>query len=127
MVWYSKNRYYTNNSIKGSDGNIYGSKFEAGYGNELELRKKAGDIKDYQTQVNMPLKVNGYSLGVYIADFIITHNDGSKEVVETKGFATPVFRLKWKIVEALYSDEYKLTVEFMGKGKLRHAKKEIQF
>lgn len=114
-MYTQKNRYYSSKSIKGADGKIYDSKFEGGYGDELYYRKLAKDIKDYQTQVPLDLIVNGYKIGKYIADFIITHNDGSKEIVETKGFSTDVFKLKWKLVEALYSDKYTLTL-LMQKG-----------
>ena len=132
MTWYKKTYYNSAKSIVGNDGKIYGSKFEGGYANELVLRKRAGDIKDYQTQVNLPLIIvnslgEKYNVGTYIADFIITHNDGSKEIVETKGFATGVFKQKWKIVEALYSPDYRITCVFMGKGKLRPAKKVIEY
>lgn len=127
MTWYKRTSYYTTKSVKGKDGKIYDSRFEASQGNELELRKKAKDIKDYQTQVNFPLIVNGYNVGTYVADFLIIHNDGSKEILEAKGFATPVFRLKWKLVEALYSDTHTITCVFQGKGKLRKPKKVIEF
>jgi Protein of unknown function (DUF1064) len=126
-MYTQQNRYYTTKSVKGKDGKIYDSKFEAGYGEELRLRKLGKDIKDYSTQVNFPLIVNGYHVGVYIADFLILHNNGDEEIVETKGFPTPVFRLKWRLVEALYSDKYKVSLIMQGKGKLRHAKKIIEY
>jgi hypothetical protein len=125
---YTQKTYYnTAKKTKGVDGKTYDSKFEAGVGQELELRKRGKDIKDYSTQVNFPLNVNGYNLGTYIADFVIHHNNGSEEILEAKGFSTPVFRLKWKLVEALYSEDYKITCVFMGKGKLRPPKKIIEY
>lgn len=127
MVWTQRNSYYTAKTVKGRDGKIHDSKFEAGYGEELRLLKRAKQIKDYQTQVNFPLVVKGYKLGVYIADFVVHHLDGSQEIVETKGWATPVFRLKWKIVEALYSEDYKITCIMQGKGRLRKPTKIIEF
>lgn len=96
----------------------YDSKFEAGYAQELELRKKAGDIKDFEEQKTLELIVNGYVVCTYRIDFIIIHNDGLKEYVETKGFATPVWKLKWKLFEACYSDlpdTDKCTVIYQGK------------
>ena len=127
MAWIQKNRYYTTKSVKGSDGKIYDSKFEAGYGEELRLLKRAGKIKDYQTQINFPLIVGKYNVGTYIADFLVEHNNGDMEIVETKGFATPLFRLKWKLVEAIYEKDYKITCIMMGKGKLRKPKRVIEF
>lgn len=88
----------------------YDSKFEASYAQELDLRKKAKDIKDWEAQVNLSLEVNGYKVCDYRIDFIVYHNDGTTEYVETKGFATPVWRLKWKLFEALYSDKPDVTL-----------------
>jgi len=39
-------------------------------------------------------------------DFVVTHNDGSLEYVEVKGFQTEVWRLKWKIFEAIFNKEH---------------------
>jgi len=36
-------------------------------------------------------------------DFEITHNDGSLELLEVKGYETDVWRLKWKLLHALYA------------------------
>jgi hypothetical protein len=94
------------------------SKFEAGKAQELELLKKAKEIKDFREQVKIPLIVNGYNIANYYFDFEIEHNDGSIEYIETKGYATDVWKLKWKLFEALYGDkpDVKLTVEYQGKG-----------
>lgn len=127
MTWYKKNYYNTAQRTKGTDGTYYMSKFEAGYGNELDLRLKAKDIADYETQVSFPLIVNGYKVATYIADFVVYHNNGAKEIVETKGYATDIFKLKWKLTEALYGEEYTLTLIHMGKGNLRPPKKVIEF
>lgn len=126
MAW-TQRKAWTTAKKTFFNGKVYDSKFESGQAQELELRKRSGDITDYATQVNFPLVVNGYKLGVYIADFVIYHKDGSKEILEAKGFATPVFRLKWKLVEALYSDTYTITCVMMGRGRLRAPKKVIEF
>lgn len=83
----------------------YDSGFEAGYAAELDLRVKAKDIKSWERQVKIPLDVNGYHIANYYIDFIIHHLDGITEYVETKGYATDVWRMKWKIFEALYGDK----------------------
>jgi hypothetical protein len=105
------------------NGYIYDSKFEAGYAQELALRKKAGDIIDYEKQVTLPLIVNGYQVCTYRIDFIVYH-DGLTEYVEVKGWASPIWRLKWKLFEALYSKPgYKLTIIQQGRFKPPRAKK----
>ena len=105
-------KYYNVKKFNGRD-----SKFENGKAQELELRKKAKDIKDFQEQVKIPLVVNGYHICNYFIDFVIEHNDGTLEYCETKGYATDVWKLKWKIFEALYDKPGNiLTIEFQGKS-----------
>lgn len=112
-MYTQKYSYYRTNKIGRHD-----SKFEAGKAQELELRKKGGDIKDFQEQVVIPLNVNGFTVCTYKIDFVIEHNDGSLEYLETKGYATDVWKLKWKLFEALYSSDPNviLTVEYQGKN-----------
>lgn len=86
------------------NGVSYHSKKEAGYASELELRKKAGDIKDWSRQKVMPLDVGRFHICNYVIDFVIEHNDESIEYVEVKGFETALWRLKWKLFEATYGD-----------------------
>ena len=124
-MYYQKNNYYTN-AIK-QDG--YDSKFEAGFAQELEIRKRAGEIKSWEKQKVLDLIVNNYIVCTYKIDFIIYHNDGTIEYTETKGYATPIWRLKWKLFEACYSDlpNVKLTVIYQGKGRVPKAKRNKFF
>ena len=111
------------------NGNQYDSKFEASYAQELDLRKKAGEITGYDTQVNLELKVNGYVVCDYRIDFIVYYPEsagGIIEYVETKGYATPTWRLKWKLFEALYTDlpnTRLLVVKQKNNWKMRKLKK----
>ncbi len=82
------------------------SKFERGVGEDLELRKLAGEIVDIKRQVAIRLEVNGYLVATYKIDFIVEHNDGHLELIEAKGFATADWKLKWKLLEALHQDIY---------------------
>ena len=84
------------------EGISYHSKKEAGYAAELDLRKKASDIKGWERQIKISLDVNGYHICNYYVDFLITHMDGQKEFVEVKGFETPEWQLKWRLFEALH-------------------------
>ena len=104
MVYLEKKRWSTSKK-QTYDGYLYDSKFEAGYAQELDLRVKAKDIKSWEKQKKLELVVNNYVVCTYKIDFIITHNDDSLEYVETKGYATPIWRLKWKLFEALYGDK----------------------
>lgn len=112
MTFYQKTSYYKTKKQGG-----YDSKFEAGKGQALELLKKAGEIKDFKTQEVLELVVNNYLVCTYKIDFTVFHNDGTTEYVETKGYATDTWKLKWKLFEALYSEKpgVRLTLEFQGK------------
>lgn len=98
---------WTNAKKNNYNGYIYDSKFEASYAKELDLRVKAKDIKNYDRQVTLELIVNGYIVCRYRIDFIVYHNDGIIEYVECKGWPTEVWKIKWKLFEALYSDKPK--------------------
>lgn len=86
-------------------GVSYHSTAEANYAQELELRKRAGEIKDWKRQVKIPLDVNGFHIANYFIDFLVTHKDDSEEYIEVKGMETPEWQLKWKLTEAIFSKE----------------------
>ena len=100
------------------NGQRYDSKFEAGHAQELDLLLRAKEIKGYDRQVNIDLIVNGYLVCQYRIDFIVYHNDGTTEFQECKGLASEVWKLKWKLFEALYSEKpgVKLTIIYQGKN-----------
>lgn len=86
-------------------GIVYDSKREARYAQELYLRMKAGEIIKIENQVSFPVVVAGKKICTYIADFRIHYRQGRMEVIDVKGMKTPVYRLKKKLVEALYGIE----------------------
>lgn len=112
-MYSAKYKYYSTKKYNGFD-----SKFEGGKAAELDLLKKAGEIVDYKTQVKIPLIVNNYIICNYYMDFVVEHNDGTIEYIECKGYSTEIWKMKWKMFEALYSDKpnVKLTVEYQGKS-----------
>lgn len=93
------------NAIKTEiDGYIFASRREANYYSELSLREKAGEISDLELQPQYPCVVNGKLVCKYVADF--RYYDIKNEyvvIVDVKGFKTPVYRLKKKLVEAIYN------------------------
>lgn len=82
------------------DGIRYDSHLEARIASELDLRMKAGELKDIERQVTVDLYAHGEHICKYRVDFKITHADGMVEWIEVKGFETPEWRLKWKLFEA---------------------------
>lgn len=82
------------------NGSIYDSKFEAGVAEYADTLVAAGEIKEVQRQVRIPLEAYGVKIFTYIIDFVFIHNDGHKEYVEAKGYETDIWKAKWKMLEA---------------------------
>lgn len=97
------------------DGIVFDSKKEAHFYQELKLRRAAGDIRDFTCQPVYELlpatktQWKTYRRLTYRADFQITHNDGTTEIVDVKGFQTEVFKVKEKLFAAKYP-HLKLTI-----------------
>ncbi len=72
---------------------------------ELKYQKYAGLITDFQMQVPLTCKIGDKKICVYICDFVITLNNGNVIYEDYKGFRTPIYILKKKLVEALYNIE----------------------
>jgi len=90
------------------DGITFDSKREAARYKQLRVMERAGHIHDLRLQVSLPLNVNDVKLGKYIADFVYTE-DGCEIVEDVKGVRTAVYRLKKKLVRALYGVEIRET------------------
>ena len=85
------------------DGYRFASKREARYYQNLKLLEKAGAIQDIELQPAFALVVNGHPIGVYRADFrYVDCETGGVVTVDVKGFRTKEYRLKKRLVEALY-------------------------
>lgn len=85
------------------DNIVFDSKREAARYQELLLLQRGKAIRDLNLQVPFPVIVNGKKICVYIADFqyidVVTNQIVTEDV---KGVRTPVYRIKSKLVEALY-------------------------
>lgn len=91
--YYGAKKQYVN-------GQRYDSGFEAQEGVRFQEMLERGEIKDLERQVKIDLRAYDKHITNYYIDFVVTHNDDSKEYIEVKGFATEVWRLKWKLFEA---------------------------
>jgi hypothetical protein len=117
MTYYIKTKWGHAKKTINMAGRINDSKFEAGIANDLYLMKKAGEIIDYEEQVVIPLIVNNYEICKYKIDFVVYRNEET-EYIEAKGYPGEVWKLKWKLFEALFTKEgNKLTVIMQGKYK----------
>jgi hypothetical protein len=85
------------------NGIRFPSRREANRYSELRLLERAGKIAHLETQVRLPLEVNGMLISHYVADFKYFDTDARLIVHEdAKGFPTDIYRLKKKLVKALY-------------------------
>ena len=78
---------------------------------ELKLRKKTKDIKDFEIKPKFELqpafksnekKIRAITI---IPDFQILHNDGTKEIVDTKGIITKDWAIKWKMLKFIFKND----------------------
>jgi hypothetical protein len=85
------------------DGISFPSKREGQRYRELRLMEKGGIISDLKCQVPYDLEVNGIHVTRYIADFTYHHVEQKRNFVEdAKGFKTDVYRLKVRLMKAVF-------------------------
>ena len=91
----------------------FDSKWEAERYGQLASMQMAGIIQDLERQVNYDIIVNDQKICRYIADFVykLVHEDGSeKKIVEdAKGIETTDFKLKKKLMKAVFDIEIKIS------------------
>ena len=101
------------------DGITFDSKWEAQRWGELQAMARGGYIIDLERQVKYDIFVNDHKIGSYIADFRYKQVDDygtEKEVVEdAKGFETADFKLKKKLMKAVYQIDLYLSKKAVDK------------
>jgi hypothetical protein len=93
---------YGNTSTRCAADHYHDSCLEAGYCDSLNMLKRAGEIRDYKSQVSYDLVVDGHKICSHIVDFVVTNKEGKEEIHETKGFATAEWRLKYNLFRACF-------------------------
>ena len=86
------------------DGKRFASKREAKRYQDLKHLQNAGMIKYLECQPRFNLEVNGLKICDYIADFIY-QCQGQTVVEDSKGFRTPLYKLKKKLMRAVHGIE----------------------
>lgn len=83
------------------NGRKFDSRAEARWAMYYDSELQAGRIKalEYQPVIELLPRPNRVK---YVADFLLTHLDGSKEYVDVKGVVLPVFKLKMKLLKHFY-------------------------
>lgn len=96
---------------------------------ELKHMLAKKEIKEFWIQYPINLICNGYFVCVYEMDYIILHNNNKIELLETKGYEMDVWKIKWKMLHAMYHDNPNiiLTVDYMDdkKGKKKPPKPKL--
>jgi hypothetical protein len=83
------------------DGFRFASKREARRYAQLKLLLASGDIAELELQPRYPLRVGGMLICTYVADF--RYLEGGEIVTEdVKGVMTPAYRIKKKLMRAIY-------------------------
>jgi hypothetical protein len=93
---------YGNRSVV-VDGIKFDSKKEAAVHRDLQILVLAGEIVKVDLQVSFPIVINGTNVCSYRADFVAYGKDGNRRVIDAKGFKTPIYRLKKKLMKATYN------------------------
>ena len=75
---------------------------------ELKMLERAGKITNLEHHVKFPFALNGVEIGHYEADFVYFEN-GQRVVEDSKGYATPEFKLKAKMMRAFFNIEVRCT------------------
>ena len=86
------------------DGITFDSKAEATRYSVLKVLQSAGVVTQLRLQVPYDLSVNGVKVCRYIADFVYTM-DGKEVVEDVKGMRTPEYKLKRKLMMAVFGIE----------------------
>jgi hypothetical protein len=80
---------------------VYDSKFEAKVAYDLDLLKRAGNIKDFETQYRVDMiaysECKSRSLRLsHKVDFRLHNNDGTYTLLEAKGLETADYKMRAK-------------------------------
>lgn len=87
------------------DGKKFDSQSEGQLYAELKLQERAGLIESFEQQVKEELWAYGKHICDYYVDFLVYHNDGTREFIEHKGKATDAWRIKFKMLCAKYEND----------------------
>jgi hypothetical protein len=99
------------NKTTNHNGRKFDSKFEAGVARDLDLRKKAGEILDWEPQFRVDIEIfdrTGKKIHEvsHKVDFRVWELDGSYTLVEAKGFATADWRFRRTLLEKIWLIEH---------------------
>jgi hypothetical protein len=100
-MYAAKNKYHAIRT-QNADGTWSDSKKEARIDSKIMLLKYDETVAAIERKIKYPLVVNGVNCGNYICDWTVYRKDGTREVYDAKGVKTTVYKLKKKLVAAIY-------------------------
>lgn len=102
--WKNARKQKFNAKTKMYGGRTYHSRREAEHAMQLDWMKRAGEIREWHPQRKIQIKVNGMHICNYYVDFLVIGPNGERAYHEVKGFSTDLWRIKWKLFEALLDE-----------------------
>lgn len=93
---------YSNRSCYCYSKHLHHSILESDYCNELFILRRAGHIKDFAIQHKIDIVVKGKHITNHYVDFFVKYPDGRVEFHEVKGYEQDLWKIKRRLVEALY-------------------------
>ncbi len=110
------------NTPKTADG--FDSKYERKKYFELKAMLQRKEIKEFWWQYPIDLICNKRLVCQYIMDYVVLHNNGKIELIECKGYSLDVWKLKYKMLHAMYHNHPNIimTVDYQeswGKKKVQ--------
>lgn len=124
--WMRGSKFKAVKATEPETGVVFDSKGELKRWLQLKEQWQAGEISNLRRQVELPLSVNGVLVATYKADFAYSDEDDERIVEDFKGFETPEFKLKRKLVWACHRIRIVCTRERLDIGKtLKRMKQEL--
>lgn len=99
---------YRNKRVNDPNYGKFDSQREHARWYKLKDLEKGGTIHSLERQPSFAIKLNNILICKYVADFIYFEN-GKRIVEDSKGFETREFKLKKKLMKALYNIEVRIT------------------
>ena len=84
------------------DGITFHSKKESERFQELKLLFRGGRIFHLEIQPRFDFCLDGKKIFTYISDFQYQDENGETVIEDTKGYRTPLYKLKKRLIESQY-------------------------
>lgn len=102
-------------AVKTDEGR-FDSKMEYRRYLDLTMMERAGVISNLRRQVKYPIVIDGVLVCTYVADFVYLQ-DGQEVVEDSKGYRTPEYRQKKRLMKEV------MGIEILETGMLKSGKK----